>query len=82
MKNKFLAFLSISLFSLLNLVAAHTGEDEGLHHEGCGMAGGMMGGMTGAYGISGMFFGWLIGILFIVALVLLIVWLVKQIQKK
>ena len=38
--------------------------------------------MYGSYGYSGMFFSWAIGMLFIVILVLLIVWLAKQIGKK
>ena len=42
---------------------------------------GMMGMMYGTYGSGLMLFGWLYGILVIVALVLLIVWLVKQVQK-
>jgi len=42
-----------------------------------------MGGMmTGMYGYGGMFFGWLFGILVLITLVLLIAWLIKQIQKK
>ena len=43
---------------------------------------GMGGMMFGSYGYGGMFFGWVIGLLFIAVLVLLIIWLVKQIQKK
>lgn len=42
---------------------------------------GMIGMMYGSYGTGMMFFGWLYGILVLVALVLFIVWLVKQIQK-
>ena len=38
--------------------------------------------MYGSYGYGGMFFGWITGLLFIAVLVLLIVWLIKQIQKK
>ena len=41
--------------------------------------GGMMG---GTYGSGMMNFGWLYGTLILVALVLFIVWLTKQIQKK
>jgi hypothetical protein len=44
----------------------------------CGM-GNMM---YGSHGVGGMFFGWTIAGLFIVLLVLLIIWLIKQIQKK
>ena len=43
---------------------------------------GMMGMMYGIYGFGMMFFGWLLGALILVALVLFIVWLVKQIEKK
>lgn len=43
----------------------------------CGMMGGMM---YGAYGGTGMIFSWLFGILVLFALVLLIIWLIKQIQ--
>lgn len=49
---------------------------------GFGGYGGMMGMMYGYYGSGMMFFGWLYGVLILVALVLLIVWLVKQIQKR
>jgi hypothetical protein len=42
---------------------------------------GMMSMMYGNYGSGMMFFGWLYGILILVALVLFIIWLVKQIQK-
>ena len=66
-----------TLVTLISSVSAHTGEDEGIHHEGCGMIGGMMGGY---YGLGMGIFGWLIGVLIIVALVLFIIWLVKQIQ--
>ena len=48
---------------------------------GFGGYGGMMGMMYGTYGGGMMFFGWLYGILILVALVLFIVWLTKQIQK-
>jgi len=36
--------------------------------------------MSGTYGFGGMFFGWIIGILIVVALILLIVWMIKQIN--
>ena len=48
--------------------------------------GSMMGGtyniMSGSYGIGGMFFGWLIGLLIVIVLVLVSIWLIKQIQDK
>ena len=48
---------------------------------GFGGYGGMMGMMYGTYGSGMMFFGWLYGVLILVALVLFIVWLARQIQK-
>jgi uncharacterized membrane protein len=54
------------------LAAAHTGE-EGLDHHG------MMSGFYGMWGIG--VFGWLFMILILVALILFIVWLIKQIQE-
>lgn len=48
---------------------------------GFGGYGGMMGMMYGIYGSGMMFIGWLYGILILIALVLFIIWLVKQIQK-
>ena len=64
------------LLSLVTTVLAHTGEDEFAHHS-------MMESMMyGGYGYSGMFFGWVFGILVLVALVLLIFWLIKKILKK
>lgn len=43
---------------------------------------GMMSMMYGNYGFGMMFFGWIFGALTLIALVLFIVWLVKQIQKR
>jgi uncharacterized membrane protein len=82
MKTKLLYFmvLLVSLFSLVSLVAAHEGDDVYAHH--CGMFTGMGGMMYGTYGSGMMTFGWLYSVLILVALILLIVWLVKQIQKK
>ena len=72
-----MVFSILILVSLALPVLAHTGEDDYGHH---GMMGGMM---SGAYGFGGMWlFGWAFAILVLVALVLLIVWLLKQIQKK
>jgi uncharacterized membrane protein len=58
--------LFVVLISLINFTSAHVGEDEGLHHEICGM---------------GIFFGWIFMILIFIALILLIIWLIKQIQR-
>ena len=52
---------------------------------GFGMMGfpyGMMGMMSGTYSWGMGIFGWLFSSLILIALVLLIVWLIKQIQKK
>ncbi len=46
-----------------------------------GMGYGMMGMMYGNYGTGMMFFGWIFGVLILVALILFIMWLAKQIQK-
>jgi uncharacterized membrane protein len=43
---------------------------------------GMMEMMYGSYGYGMMFFGWVFGALVTVALVLLIIWLFKQITKR
>ena len=75
MKNKILVGVGIIL-SLISFVVAHEGEDIYGHHSGMGAM------MYGAYGTGGIFFGWLVSILVVIALVLLIIWLVKQIQKK
>ena len=74
MKNLILGLLVF--ISLIGIVNAHTGEDEYGHHD---MMSGMM---MGSFGGFGVLFGWVFMILIIVALVLLILWLVKQIQKK
>ena len=65
---KELTILGIFLF-LSSLVSAET-------YSGCWGSGMMTG--YGGYG----FFGWIIPLLFIVALVLFIIWIIKQIQKK
>ena len=44
--------------------------------------GGMMGMMYGTYGPSMMYFGWVYGVLILAVLVLLVMWLFQQIQKK
>ncbi len=62
------------LMTVLPLVLADVGEGDG-----CLGRGGMMG---GASGYGGIIFGWAFGVLMLVALVLLIVWLAKMIQKK
>ena len=49
---------------------------------GFGGYGGMMSMMYGGYGSGMMLFGWIYGILILVALILLIMWLFKQIQRK
>lgn len=70
---KQLSIVGLGLISSAGQVLAHAGEDEFAHHSG--MMGWMYGGSMG-------FFGWLIWLLVAVALILLIVWLIKQISKK
>jgi len=67
--------INLTIISLLVLIGL-TGFISADVGSGCGM----MGGMYGAYGGTGMFFGWTFAILVLIALVLLIVWLIKQIQ--
>jgi len=74
MKNKLLIGL-IVLTSLMSFVSADIGDGD---FGGCGM----WGGMTGGYGFGVGIFSWLISALFVVALALLVIWLIKQIQKK
>ena len=77
MKKQYIYF--VILLSLVSLVSAHTGDDDFAHHS---MMGDMYGMMSGSYGLSAGFFGWITGLLVVVVLVLLIIWLIKQIQKK
>jgi len=63
--------------TLLGLMGFVSADADDRYH----MMSGMYGMMSGSYGYSGMFFSWLTGLLVVVALVLLIVWLIKQIQK-
>jgi len=60
-----------SFVALIGLVSAQS-------YNGCNMAGMMY----GSYGSGIMLFSWLIGLAILVALVLFIVWLIKQVQKK
>ena len=64
--------LSLLLISLVSFVSAHAGEVDAGHYSM----------MIGHYGFGGMVFMWLIMLLFIAVLVLLVVWLAKQIMKK
>lgn len=68
-----IAFLAASLVG----IALAQDNDYG----NCPM-GGMMYGFSGGYGTGAMFFSWLFGLLVTTAIILLIVWLVKQITKK
>lgn len=63
-------------FGFVGFVSANVGDSDVEHYS---MMGNMM---TGHYGVYGMGFGWLMGLLFATVLVLLIVWLIKQIGKK
>ena len=69
-----IALIALAAMPAMPLALAHAGDDYYSHHE-------MMSGFCG--GIWGMsFFGWISMLLAIVALVLLIAWLIKQLQKK
>lgn len=69
MKKTSLIYFVLTLFvSLTGFVSAHTGDDNFSHH-GLMESGFMW------------FFGWIFMILVVVALVLLIIWLIKQIQR-
>lgn len=68
--------LSLLMFSFISFVSA---DGVGSDVEHYSMMGNMM---TGHYGYGGMGFGWLIGLLVVTVLVLLIIWLSKQIWKK
>ena len=57
---------------MTSFVAAHTGEDDYAHHSS------MMGGF---YGDGMWIFGWIFMLLIVVALILFIAWLIKQIQE-
>ena len=72
MKNIGLVFFVLTLLvSLTGFVSAHTGDDDSAHHS-----------MMGLYGYGFMWlFGWIFMILILVALILLIMWLIKQIQR-
>ncbi|MEK6906112.1 MAG: hypothetical protein AABW81_00650 [Nanoarchaeota archaeon] len=78
MKTKLALNIAVSalLASILSsFISAQTGDYT------CGF-GGMGGMMSGTYGYGFMWFGWIFSLLVFVALVLLIMWLIKQIQKK
>ena len=66
--------ISLALITgfLISFVSAHTGDDLSAHHD-------MMGWSSWGFGMG--LFGWTFMILVVVALVLLIVWLAKQIQE-
>ena len=68
--------LSLLLVSLISFVSAHVGDSDSEHYS---MMGNMM---SGHYGYGGLGFGWLIGLLIVAVLVLLIIWLSKNIWKK
>lgn len=80
------------MLNLIGIAKAITEEEHLAHHAQDKVANAtndmssMMGGnmtsmMGGSWGWPMMIFGWVVGILTIVLLVLLIMWLIKQIQK-
>ena len=74
MVKKITLMFIVALVNLAGFVSAHTGNDSYDHH--------MMGGaVAGSYGWWLMLiFGWIFMILILVAMVLFIIWLIKQIQ--
>nr|MCK4929466.1 hypothetical protein [Nanoarchaeota archaeon] len=74
MKGKNLKWVSSIILGLLSTIGFVAANGEIYHGPG------MMGWMYGGYGIS--FFIVIIWVLVIVALILLVVWLIKQISKK
>ncbi|MEX2017298.1 MAG: hypothetical protein WD876_02395 [Candidatus Pacearchaeota archaeon] len=79
MKNEHIILWIVGVVVLLFLLGGYGMMGFGTSSYGFG---GMMGMMDGSYGGGMIFFGWLYGLLILVALVLLIVWLSQQIQKK
>lgn len=80
-------FLILSVIFLIGIVSAQNYQYGMMNSDGqfypIGQYGyGMMGMMFGSYGWSMMFFGWAFMGLVSVALVLLIIWLIKQLKKK
>lgn len=73
--NKKVSF-GLLMLGFVSFVSAHVGDSDVEHYS---MMGNMM---TGHYGYGGMGFGWLMGLLMIAVLVLLVIWLSKQIWKK
>jgi uncharacterized membrane protein len=68
--------LTLSTLVLIILAFALVSADVG----SCGYGMGEM--MYGSYGYGGLLFSWIFGFLVIAILLLLIIWLFKQIQKK
>jgi hypothetical protein len=74
-KIKLMLGMFFSAILALALVSAHMGDYDN-YYSGMGSM------MYGSYGYGGMIFAWLTGVLFIAVLVLLIIWLIKQIEKR
>jgi uncharacterized membrane protein len=69
-----LLFIGLALLSI-GIVMAHEGNDDYVHH-------GMMSSFYGGHGYGFMWiFGWIFMLLVFIALILFIVWLIKQIQE-
>ena len=77
-QNKNIMKIKTTITSVLSLVFVITFVSAQTYNCPMGGYGGMM---SGTYGYGGAAFGWIFSILVIVALVLLIVWLIKQIQR-
>ena len=81
LKTKFFLKKTILVISFLAVSLAGTALAQYENYGNCPM-GGMMYGFSGGYGGGAMLFSWLFGLLFTTALVLLIIWLFKQINKR
>lgn len=79
MKNENLLWIVIGIVAVLFLFSGVSIVGYGSRGYGYG---GMMNMMYGGYGSNMMFFGWLYGLLVLVALVFLIIWLYQQISKQ
>ncbi len=76
MKNKILVYIGIWIGFVFLLAVSSSAQDYNCP------SGGMMYGFSGGYGYGIMLFSWITGLLIIIALVLAIIWLVKQITKE
>jgi hypothetical protein len=85
MKKTYLVLAGIFLISFISAQTYQYGmmnSDGQFYPAGSYSGSGMMGTMYGSYGGGMMIFGWIFMILVSIALILLIMWLIKQLKKK